>query len=92
MVVVVDEEELRELERLNRSSTHCTVWAAALSALATAWDGVDFRSLSTVANAVWAEERLPELRALPSVAMSVVSCEADDELPLEDVCAGFSWL
>ena len=91
-VVVFDEVELLESERLSRSSIHCTVWAAALSALATAWDGVVFRSLCTVANADWAEERSPELMALPNAAMSVDSCEVADELLLEDVCAGFNWL
>jgi hypothetical protein len=92
-VVLVLGEELLESERLSRSSIHCTVWAAALTALATAWDGVDFRSLSTVANADWAEERLPEPMALPSAAMSVESCEdADVPLPLEEACAGLSWL
>lgn len=89
---MVDEEELLESERLSRSSIHCTVWAAALSAVATAWDGVDFRSLSTVAKADWAVERLPEPMALPNAAMSVESCEVADELPLEEAGAGFSWL
>ena len=61
--------------------------------MATAWDGVVCRSFSTVAKADWAEVRLPELRALPSAAMSVESCEdADVPLPLEEACAGLSWL
>lgn len=52
MEVVVSaggEGALFEVERLSRSSTHCTVWATAVSALATACEGVDFRSLATVA-------------------------------------------
>ena len=80
--MVVEDEELLESERLSRSSTHCTVWATAAVALSIACEGVDFRSLCTVANADWAVERLPELRALPRAVMSVESCEVVEELLL----------
>ena len=84
-------EELFELERLSRSSTHATVWAAADSALATDCDGVLFKSLCTVANADWAVVRLPELRALPNAAISVAICELPDALDVELLLAAV-WL
>jgi hypothetical protein len=64
-----------DVDSVSRSSTHCTVCAAAFSALVTAADGALFRSLCTVANACCAVVRSPPLSALPSVARSVASCE-----------------
>jgi hypothetical protein len=40
-----------DVDSVSRSSTHCTVCAAAFSALVTAAEGALFRSLCTVANA-----------------------------------------
>ncbi len=88
----VEFEELFPLEMLSRSSTHCTVWATAVSALVTAWEGEDFMSFCTVAKADWAVERLPEPRALPRAAMSVESCEAPEELLLVEAWEGLSLL
>jgi len=80
-------EELFELERVSRSSTHCTVCATALSALAMACEGVVFRSPCTVAKADWAVDRSPEPMAAPSAVMSVDNCEGvpalDEELEEE---------
>ncbi len=79
-------EVVFEFARLNRSSTHCTVCATALSAFAIACDGVVFNSLWTVAKADCAVERFPELIADPSAVMSLDSCEGlaevDDEVLL----------
>ena len=77
-------ELLLELESVSRSSTHCTVCVAALSALVMACDGVVFRSLCTVAKADWAVDRSPELMAVPSAVISVDNCDGvpvlDEEL------------
>ncbi len=63
------------VDSVSRSSTHCTVCAAAFSALVIAADGELFRSLCTVANACCAVVRSPPESALPSVARSVANCE-----------------
>lgn len=80
------------MERLSRSSIHCTVWATAAVAFAIDCEGVDFRSFCTVAYADWAVERLPELSALPKADISVESCEAPEVPLLEEVVDGFNWL
>ena len=71
---------LLALERFSRSSIHFTVWLAAASAFVTDCDGALCRSLCTVVNADSAVDKLPELIALPSAAISVESWEVGAEL------------
>lgn len=88
---------LFELDRLSRSSIHCTVWLTAVSAFVIACDGVLFKSFCTVVNADWAVDRSPELIALPSAFISVESWELlvelpDELLPFAEEGVWFNWL
>jgi hypothetical protein len=76
-------EELLEADRFSRSSTHCTVCVAAVSASVTACDGDVFRSLCSVAKADCAVDRSPDPIAVPNAFKSVENCELTPALDEE---------
>lgn len=72
-MLVVESVEALVFSELSRPLTNCSDCEAAVVSLEREGEEEVFRSFTTVANADWAVGRSPELRALPSEAMSVDS-------------------